>query len=221
MLTKRLSTLLKYLKNFTTLIDVGTDHGYLPIHAIKNKTVEKAYAVDNKQGPLNQASENIKAANLDAYITLILASGIEMLPEDADVLVMSGMGGEVIYKALVNQPYKNLKRLILQPNTASYYVRKLTESKTWKIIDEVIVHEQDYFYPILVLERGERVLSSHEISFGPILLKQRSPEFKLMLISERDYLIKLINDIPYKNEQQPHLEKLHAIAEVLNEWNDC
>ncbi len=221
MLTKRLSTILTYLEGFTTLIDVGTDHAYLPIEAVRSGVLNKAYAIDNKKGPLKQALNNIKTASLDDKITVQLSSGITYLPEDADVLVMAGMGGDVMYHALHHKPYKNLKRLVLQPNTGAHFVRKLTEEDPWKIVDETVVDELDYFYPIIVLEQGEMQLTEKDLQLGPILMRKRETAFLKMLMAQRVYLIDLINAIPYEDAKKPHQAALAAIEEVLYERNDC
>lgn len=216
----RLSTLLKYLKGFNVLIDVGTDHAYLPIEAVKKGFVHCAYAFDNKAGPLAQATKNIDRHQLKQKITTKLSSGIDDLPEDADVLVMAGLGGEIIYKSLANKPLKNLKRLILQPNNAAMNVRKLTEVHRLTIIDETVVKYQGYYYPVIVMEEGQVSLSDKALRFGPILLKKRPLAFIEMLKAEHDYLQGLIDTIPYQEAKKPHIDSLKAIEEVLYERND-
>ena len=42
------------------MYDVGTDHAYLPCYVVAEGIVGKAYAGDNKTGPLKNAQENIR-----------------------------------------------------------------------------------------------------------------------------------------------------------------
>ena len=217
MLDERLKTLLHYLKGFNTLIDIGTDHAYLPIQAIKKDIVTKAYAVDNKQGPLNVAKKNIQANHLESHITTLLSSGIEVLPDDADVLVMAGLGGDAIYEALKKGPYKNLKRLILQANNHPERVRQLTHHNNWKIVDESVVAFKTYDYPIIVLDLGSQTLTEKERLFGPVLLEKRPPSFIDMLKKECDYLHNLMTKIPDVKAKEPLLKRIKAIEEVLYE----
>ncbi len=219
MLKPRLSTCLGYLTPYRVLYDVGTDHAYLPIVAVKEKHIEKAYAIDNKKGPLKQAEKNINAHELREQITPILSNGLDALTDDVDVVVIAGMGASAIYTILHSKNYKNVKRFILQPNAHSHLVRSLCETEALKIVDETVVEEDGIYYPILIIERGNQKLTKHERAFGPVLLKKRTEAFLTMLKNEETYLETLIQTIPNDRAKKRHQERLKLIKEVLDERN--
>ena len=67
------------------LIDVGTDHAYLPIKAVSENICEKAVAIDNKKGPLEIAKDNIGKAGLSGVIFPLLSEGllnVQLISED-------------------------------------------------------------------------------------------------------------------------------------------
>ena len=43
----------------SVVADIGTDHGYIPIYLCKEGKIERALAVDVKEGPLERAREHI------------------------------------------------------------------------------------------------------------------------------------------------------------------
>ncbi|MBR2759683.1 MAG: tRNA (adenine(22)-N(1))-methyltransferase TrmK, partial [Solobacterium sp.] len=52
---KRMEGLKRMIPKNAVLADIGTDHAYLPILAVSDHTIEKAYACDVAPGPLSQA----------------------------------------------------------------------------------------------------------------------------------------------------------------------
>ena len=88
----RIQKIADMINKGVVLADIGTDHAFLPILAIKQKKVQKAYACDIAKGPLEIAKRNIQAENLDTQIETILSNGFEHVPQDVDVVVIAGMG---------------------------------------------------------------------------------------------------------------------------------
>ena len=88
----RIQKIADMINKGVVLADIGTDHAFLPILAIKQKKVQKAYACDIAKGPLEIAKRNIQAENLDGQIETILSNGFEHVPQDVDVVVIAGMG---------------------------------------------------------------------------------------------------------------------------------
>ena len=92
MISKRLKEIAKYTNGYNLLLDVGSDHGLLPIYAIKNNYVNEAIASDINIKPLIKAKENFKKYNID--IKTIVYDGI---PEtNSDCIVIAGMGAELV-----------------------------------------------------------------------------------------------------------------------------
>lgn len=214
-LSKRLSLCARYTKGFTNLADIGTDHAMLPIHAVRKGYVQKAQAIDNKQGPFVVAYGNVKDTNFADRISVKLSDGLHDIDEDTDVVVIAGMGGGLISKILQKDTRKQVKRFVLQPNNNAYRIREILQEINFKIVDELVIEEQNQLYEILVIEQGGQSLSDTEIQFGPINLKKKPELFTKKLKKELEYLKIVVRNIE-KDEQKVHLqERIDLLKEVL------
>ena len=100
-LSRRLQTIADMIPRGKTVVDVGCDHGYLPIYLLKNHWIPGAVAVDVRPGPLERARRNIEAFGLEDYIETRLSDGLEAVaPGEGQVLVIAGMGGPLMEKIL-------------------------------------------------------------------------------------------------------------------------
>ena len=79
-LTNRLKSVYELLPDGCIMIDVGTDHCYLPIYAILNGKVQRAYAADVREGPLKNGRDNARLYGLEERITTLLSDGLQALP---------------------------------------------------------------------------------------------------------------------------------------------
>ena len=57
--SQRIIDLASLIKKDNVVVDVGTDHGYLPIYLIKNKITNKVLASDISKNALDNARKNI------------------------------------------------------------------------------------------------------------------------------------------------------------------
>ena len=55
---RRLSTIASQIENGIGLADVGTDHGFLPVHLARHGYTGNLYASDINEGPLRTAVDN-------------------------------------------------------------------------------------------------------------------------------------------------------------------
>ena len=74
-LTERLALCASFVDNGAKFIDIGTDHGYLPIWLLKSGIINEAIAADIGKGPLSSAKEN--AEKYDCKLTCILSDGFK------------------------------------------------------------------------------------------------------------------------------------------------
>ncbi|PAT02367.1 hypothetical protein CI105_03225 [Candidatus Izimaplasma bacterium ZiA1] len=212
-LSKRLNACVTYTSGFNKLADIGTDHAFLPITAVQNGYVFEALAIDNKEGPYVIAYSNIKRANLEDKIKPILGDGLAAITDDVDVVVISGMGGKLISNILIKDPLKNVKRLILQPNSDAHYIRAILPFIGFYIIDELFISEGKKYYEVIVLEKGNKVYDPLEIKYGPILLKDKPFFFQNKIFKDIEYYSKVLPNIS-------NLEKIKSIESKLKELNE-
>ena len=126
-LDERLSLCASYVRESTALADVGTDHAYLPVWLSLNKRIRSAVASDVRKGPLGNAEKNIKFYGVGDIVKTVLSDGLDSVsPDEADDIVIAGMGGELIVSIIDRTAWLSDtdKRLILQPMTRSNTLRK-------------------------------------------------------------------------------------------------
>lgn len=163
------------------LSDIGTDHALLPAYAILNGRCRKAIACDVRKGPLERAERTMLQYKLQDQMELRLGSGLEPLsPEDADCVVMAGMGG-LLMIGLLNDSLsiaKKAKSIILQPMVRQELVRPFLWENGFEIDDEGLAREGEKLYQALSVHYTERIRESwapvHEV-IGEKLLAKKDP----------------------------------------------
>ena len=78
-LSKRLSAVAEFVTPGGCLVDVGTDHGYVPIALLEQKKISSAIAMDVNRGPLERAREHIAQYQMGDYIATRLSDGLHAL----------------------------------------------------------------------------------------------------------------------------------------------
>jgi len=159
--SKRLRTLAGCVAPGTkTLADVGTDHGFLPILAVKTGRAQRAIACDVKPGPLARAAVHIREHGLEGRVETRLGSGLSVLsPGEADCAVFSGLGGRLMMELLAASPdaLEGLEQLILQPQRDLPAVRRyVTENTPFAIRAERFVLEDGQGYFVLDCRKAGR-----------------------------------------------------------------
>ena len=87
-LSKRLQCAAGLVSPGDWVVDVGTDHAYLPIYLVQSGKARQALAADVGEGPLEKARENIGSYGLSGSIHTLLSDGLEKVsiqagrPED-------------------------------------------------------------------------------------------------------------------------------------------
>lgn len=199
-ISKRIKKIASHIPPAISIIDVGCDHGYLIIESFLNHGIRYAQAIDNKEGPLKNAINNI--SNYDFYdsVKFTLCNGLENMEEDYECIVISGMGGILISDILLANISKIYnKKLILQPNRNSYDLRKFLFESGFTIIDEDVVFDDDKYYEIIVAEKSDKNpnYSYDDLYFGPINKIKKAESFLDKLKNDLNHL----QSINYKNDE--------------------
>ena len=222
MISKRLELVASFVPQGSILLDVGSDHAYLPIELVERGQLKSAIAGEVVEGPYQSAVKNVEAHGLKEKIQVRLANGLEAF-EEADqvsVITIAGMGGRLIATILEEGMDKlaNVERLILQPNNREDDLRIWLQDHGFQIVAESILEEAGKFYEILVVEAGQMNLSASDVRFGPFLSKEVNPVFIKKWQKEATKLEFALSQIPEKNleERQVLVDKIQAIKEVLH-----
>ena len=214
----RLKSIASMIDKVDTLVDVGTDHAYLPIYLVENNIVKHVYAIDNKIGPLKNATKNIKNSGLDDFITPLLSDGLKALNSKYDAINISGMGSDTIIDILSIDNLDENATLILEPQKNPDLLRKFLISKKYEIVDELFIKDKDHYYPIIKAKKSSLFVTYNniEILFGPIILKKKDPLFI-------EFINKQINSLEESLEKAKNKEilktKISLLKEVLKSWN--
>lgn len=222
MISKRLSIVASFVPQGAILLDVGSDHAYLPIELVESGKIERAIAGEVVVGPYQSALKNVKAHGLSEKIQVRLANGLAAFEEADQVstITIAGMGGRLIATILEEglDKLSSVNRLILQPNNREDELRVWLQVHGLQIVAESILEEAGKYYEIIVVEAGTMNLSASEVRFGPFLSQEASPVFVEKWQKEVAKLEFALSQIPEKNQEERQVlaEKIQAIKEVLH-----
>ena len=223
MISKRLSIVASFVPQGAILLDVGSDHAYLPIELVESGKIERAIAGEVVVGPYQSALKNVKAHGLSEKIQVRLANGLAAFEETDQVstITIAGMGGRLIATILEEglDKLSSVNRLILQPNNREDELRVWLQVHGLQIVAESILEEAGKYYEIIVVEAGTMNLSASEVRFGPFLSQEASPVFVEKWQKEVAKLEFALSQIPEKNQEERQVlaDKIQAIKEVLHE----
>lgn len=152
----RLAVIANSIPKGAHLVDVGTDHGLLPVRLLMEGHIASALATDIRQGPLDRAVANASLHGAE-NIAFRLCDGLDgVAPEEADTVVIAGMGGENITDILSRAPWcARGVRLILQPMSRSEVFRGNLKCLGLRILSETLVEDTGRLYSVIVAEGGE------------------------------------------------------------------
>ena len=234
-LSLRLSAVAGLVTRGNRLVDVGCDHGYLPVYLYQNQIIPKAIAMDVRKGPLSRAQEHIAQYGLGEYIETRLSDGLAALKEgEGDTLVIAGMGGELIIKILENgrHMWDSVKQWVLSPQSEIFKVRRWLFENGFVIRKEDMVLEDGKFYTVMDVRREKDadsegktvdpdVLSLSEDSrmlYGDYLIRTKNPVLLTYLKEEEAKLLRFIVDLSAKaGDSERAAERLSELKLQLKE----
>ena len=169
-MNKRMHAIVRYIEPGRGLIDVGTDHGYLPAWMASHGYRGSIFASDIHAAPLQKAIDTAEKAGVTNRITFQLCDGLaQCKPESVDTIIIAGMGGDMICRILdlaewcMDRRYK----LILQPMTKSEVLRYWLTNNEFEILTEDLVPEGGSIYQLIVARFGGSTrLSDGELFLG-------------------------------------------------------
>lgn len=171
-LQPRLHLLARLVPEGCRLTDVGTDHGYLPVALLQQGRITAAIASDIGAEPLEHARRTAMQYGVDGMDFRLCAGLSGVAPEETDVIVIAGMGGETIISILQDAPWTadGRHRLLLQPMTKAAALRHWLADNGYTFTDEHLVEDKGRIYPILCVKGGVfRPLTEAEALCGVLL----------------------------------------------------
>ena len=131
----RIETIASLVDNDALVVDIGTDHAYLPIYLYENDITKNIVASDISSNALLFAKNNLEKHNLRGKIKLVVSDGFKNLDECFDIAIISGVGTETIKKILDNEVLPN--KLILSSHKNVSDLREYMFKIGYKIEKEI------------------------------------------------------------------------------------
>jgi len=181
-LSMRLERVAAHVPNGARLADIGSDHAYLPVALVRRGVIDAALAGEVATTPFQAAERTVRDNGLEQQITVRLADGLAAIEARDGITAISlcGMGGETIRDILEagKAHLSGFERLILQPNGGEQPLRLWLMRNGYRIVSEELLHENRFYYEIIVAERADPVVyTAEQLFFGPLLMQARSPVF--------------------------------------------
>ena len=186
-LSDRLSAVAGFVEPGASVVDVGTDHGFLPVYLAQSGLASKIIASDIGIGPLGSARRSAKRYDVMDKITFVASSGLAGIVEtDVDTVVIAGLGGETIAGILSDAPWTRFGvRLILQPQSKIGELCGFLRENGYVLRDAKLVRDSGKLYVVL-LACGKELDAEHPCAGAREALFEQPPEMELLaLLKER------------------------------------
>ena len=200
---KRLDLLYKMIpSNGHGVIDVGTDHGQIPIRLAESGYKGRILASDVAAGPLKTARIAARCAGMENRIQFLLCDGLDLCPrEEVSDILIAGMGGDTICGILDRAEwlFSGKYRLILQPMTKPVDVRYWLIHNEFSIGLEAAPREEQHVYQMFRAVPGHsESLSDAEYLVGSCSVPRRGDEICFVIDQQLRMITKKLNGFPAK-----------------------
>lgn len=181
MLSPRLKTVAALIDPCDCLVDVGSDHGYLPLELIKAGKIHSAVICELRKKPLEKALANFVDEGFSSSAQFILSDGLRNVPSPIENVVIAGMGFDNILKIIQQDlvRFTACRQIVLQSNTRVDVVRQGLHDLGFHLMDEAFIQDRQRDYVILKYTHKTvpQKLSDFELAYGPHLLKRREAAY--------------------------------------------
>ncbi|HEY8890437.1 MAG TPA: class I SAM-dependent methyltransferase [Clostridium sp.] len=224
-LSIRLKTIVSMIEKCDSVIDVGTDHGYVPIYLVKNYIIKKAIASDINRGPVEKAKNNIILNNASSQISCRLGSGLSTVKKgEVQIAIIAGMGGNLIRDILEDdlEVVKELKYIVLQPVQNAEVLREYLYNAGYDILDEEICIDDGKYYEVIKAKYNTIPVKVDNIYYeiSKILLDKKHPVMRKFIEYKLEKYLKVYNSlneitIASKNRKKCIYEIINRLKEFL------
>ncbi|MDD7464546.1 MAG: class I SAM-dependent methyltransferase [Anaerococcus sp.] len=222
---KRLLAIVNLIEKNKKVIDIGTDHGLVPLYLAKNDISKEILATDISENSLSKLVDSLDEET-SKYIKTMVTDGFTGIEkDDKQVAIIAGMGAntimEIIEKSL--DFAQNLDYMILASNIGNEKLRAFLLENSFEILEDFLVYENKKYYDIIKASFGKKeAYDLSEIYFGRDNIEKRSPLLKEKL--DQDYkknkifLKEIKENSKDKKAEERIEERLEAIREVYDKW---
>ena len=221
-ISERLATVARLIPKGAHLVDIGTDHGYVPIWLLQNGLISSAIAMDVNKGPLARAKENRDRYGFTDVMELRLSNGFEKLKSgEGDSVLIAGMGGPLMIRIIEEgrQNASAIQTWVLQPQSEIPSVRRYLHEHHFDIIEEIMLKDEGKYYMAMKAVPGEAApWTNIEYLFGKYLLEMKNPVLEEFIHKEMDVYERIQKQLTdTKQIDTPRYEEVCRYLEALNE----
>ncbi|MGO3018554.1 MAG: tRNA (adenine(22)-N(1))-methyltransferase [Anaerococcus sp.] len=222
---KRLLAIVNLIEKNKKVIDIGTDHGLVPLYLAKNNISTDILATDISESSLNKLVEALDKDTSKVIKTQVTDGFYGINKEDNQVAIIAGMGANTIIDIIEkNKDFvKNLDYLILASNINNEKLRRYLIENSFEIIDDFLVYENKKYYDIIKTKFGKQ--ENYDLSdlyFGKDNIDKKSSLLEKKLSVEYKKNKKFLKDIKKYSKDREGIERieerLKAIEEVYEKW---
>ena len=207
MISKRLKAIASLIDKNSKVIDIGTDHAYLPIFLYNNKITTKITATDVSEKVLENSFKNLTKNELENKIKLIKSDGFNNVCEKYDIAVIAGMGAHTIIKILNSSNLPD--KLIIQSNNNIDILRKNMNELNYKIDKEIAILDKNKYYNIIKYEKGNEKLNNNQLLFG----KSNNKNYYKYLLEKNNILYE-------KTKNEKYLSNITNLQNIIEKILD-
>ena len=215
----RLKALASFVNEEDSVLDVGTDHGYLPVCLRKQYPQMAIGASDVAEGPLKKCAETFAKYRI-GDIPVYLSDGLKDIPKPYSCVIIAGMGGQTIRKILQEgaEYLQYVEKLIIEPNSEPEKARKAIREAGYRIQSESMIKEYKY-YVLIEAQKCEEApeYTEDEYIYGPCLMKEKPAIYREYLEKEYNKAVKVLEKLSIHHPDRPALtEKCRKIRGILD-----
>lgn len=216
-LTPRLQAVADRVPTGARLVDVGTDHAYLPVWLLLQKHIPTALCTDLRPGPLDRARETVERWGVAERAQLRLCDGLAgVSAEEVDFVTIAGMGGETILGILAAAPWVREKGCVVQPMSSLADLRVGLASLGLHIAGETLAQEGETLYVVMDLAPGpEGKLTAAQAQVGRAERHQDDPLWPRYLRQEEGRLGRALGGLE-RSRKPEDAARRDELAEALD-----
>ena len=208
---KRLLDIINILDSNKKIIDVGTDHGLVPLYLAKNKISTDITATDISAPSLQKLVDRLDN-DLRKIIKTRVTDGFKGLEsEDEQVAIIAGMGANTIIEIIEESLdfAKNLDYMVLASNINTYELRHFLNDHGFYIEKDFLSYENRKYYDILKVYYGKKQnLSFEEYYYGKTDIENKTSLLKEKLAIDKGKNQGFLKEIKEKSQDEMAIKKI-------------
>lgn len=219
-ITKRLEKIANLVEEGKSVIDIGTDHGLVPLYLAKNEISKDILATDISKKSLQKLEDKIDE-NLKKLIKTQVCDGLDNVEvKENQIAIIAGMGAVTIIEIL-NKNIEKVRRLdyvICEGNIGNEKLRNFLNENNFYIDKDFLIKDGRKHYDIIRFKNGkDRKLSLGEIYFGKFIYQDFNP----LLMKRIDQIykknLKFKENIEKFSENKEGLDLIEEILKAIEE----